>query len=393
MRRCDPVDNPWIDSENSRRLIDALRRGGVSDPGFVAEPGFWIIKSNAIDTLFRLVSDFVPIARSAGLAPDMTACLSYAMQMLCADPESHQIGHHADIWLPVLDANSLTTIKAEGRSPLVQGRVGNQVWVADPCIVGNVREPLSSGSLNTGAFTLIELLTVIATLGILAALILPALSGARGKGKRVQCVNNMRQLAMAQMVYSHDNEQGYFTPQRAPEDQNLNWLRQQVGRGGNLFVCPSTRNQVRDIEGTSKNGETGVVDLFAAAGTAGAGYGHSYWQVGFMVLNGPYSSRVSFPGGEATLPYLRKTTSIVGSHRHFHDAFGLKGSVAGPSRSWMLMDWTMSENIHFPDAGDNHGAGGSNVAMCDGHVEWVEARDFVFKYEMSQDDNRSKIEF
>lgn len=82
-------------------------------------------------------------------------------------------------------------------------------------------------------FTLVELLVVIAIIAVLAALLLPALSRAKNQARRVQCLNNQRQLLLVWQVYSGDQNQMLAVNGHngLGVDPNLFWV---FGQHGNL---------------------------------------------------------------------------------------------------------------------------------------------------------------
>jgi prepilin-type N-terminal cleavage/methylation domain-containing protein len=77
-------------------------------------------------------------------------------------------------------------------------------------------------------FTLVELLAVVATIGILAALLLPVLGRAKIKAQRTQCLSNLRQLGYSWTLYAHENS-GWLVQSHPDEIEGV-WVRGDVSK-------------------------------------------------------------------------------------------------------------------------------------------------------------------
>ncbi len=198
-------------------------------------------------------------------------------------------------------------------------------------------------------FTLIELLVVIAIIAILAAILFPVFARARAKAKCASCQSNLKQLALAFIMYAQDYDEAFPTPSTNFPDSAWPWLPQwhpKLYGGGTeygwmallygytrtreIFYCPSgpTHNLDEQINRSYAWNQTGT-----AGRVAGARNQLEFPAETFLVMDASY-------------PHL---------HRYGLTRDGLQR---------LLGYWETNPK----KMGARHN-GMHNVAFCDGHVK------------------------
>jgi prepilin-type N-terminal cleavage/methylation domain-containing protein/prepilin-type processing-associated H-X9-DG protein len=233
-------------------------------------------------------------------------------------------------------------------------------------------------------FTLVELLVVVAIIGILIGLLLPAVQSARGSARRTQCASNLRQVTLGVINYS-EIHRGRFPSRSHNEDdegRKLHWIEQIapfIESVDSIRRCPDDPLAELRMRGLPGSGEAGADPDYpdpAERFTPKTSYVvNGYLSFDDSVNQGAINNLNRLPARSKAVMLFEKFSdpTVLSSRPKQLDE--LRGSHFDHTHSPSWFEWYPSRKDRVLRAIggeiqlDRHG-GGTHFAYADGHVEW-----------------------
>jgi len=203
------------------------------------------------------------------------------------------------------------------------------------------------------AFTLIELLVVISIIAILASMLLPALNKARAKAQAIACMNNLKQIGQAFMLYTQDNDDN-LPPARTYGTGSMYWFHTDpVSNAGYLLPYLSILKKepgaaIGFVGFNSARLQRSTLSCPSFPQEGGTHYTYGY---NFVIGNYPTA-----PANFRKVTNFKNTSATV----ILADIDSSSGPYVGPGKQDNPGNYPISYR---------HGGNRSNITFADGHAE------------------------